>query len=373
MLQTSRIIARNGITRESRIRGTLVGAVIGDSLGSIHDTLPHSYAETASRADPLSLRAKLVRSGDQYIFRFSADSFTLFNATESLLMCPPSRLAEHFLTSLVQTYSTRGLNKSIPTSQVLSSLKQASSLKLSNNCVLPRAIACGLIDPALAPVLAGTTHAHVQAKESSLVLAKIIDRIWRAVKNEDVTQQLNDALKEHESLNKKYKILQDILKYNSEDEEETIYLQEEFRKRIGVSTAASVSLMAGLFGLMKAEQIQKKLNASDINATIAKMPAHIVALRGSERSKNILGNSNRLDAAKAFEREDAVLMDDKEFVMAVNWVLGLGGDVRTNGMVAGAIAGARWGVEGIPDEWKKYCEGVEKAEELAEMIIAKLK
>lgn len=48
--------------------------------------------------------------------------------------------------------------------------------------------------------------------------------------------------------------------------------------------------------------------------------------------------------------------------------LALGGDTDTIACMAGAIAGAHYGIEAIPQTWQKSCEGVEEADQLAERL-----
>lgn len=48
--------------------------------------------------------------------------------------------------------------------------------------------------------------------------------------------------------------------------------------------------------------------------------------------------------------------------------LALGGDTDTIACMAGAIAGAHYGVEAIPECWIRCCEGVEDADVTAEHL-----
>jgi ADP-ribosylglycohydrolase len=98
------------------------------------------------------------------------------------------------------------------------------------------------------------------------------------------------------------------------------------------------------------------------------MPAYLETLRGQDRSKNLLGNSNRLDASKAMDRETAVIENESPIAIAINWAISLGGDTRSNGCIAGALAGAYWGDEHIPDEWLIYCEGTADARLIADQL-----
>lgn len=52
----------------------------------------------------------------------------------------------------------------------------------------------------------------------------------------------------------------------------------------------------------------------------------------------------------------------------IAYSLALGGDTDTIACMAGAIAGAHYGIEAIPQPWIKYCEGSEDADMNAERL-----
>lgn len=58
----------------------------------------------------------------------------------------------------------------------------------------------------------------------------------------------------------------------------------------------------------------------------------------------------------------------ESFQESVNYAISLGGDTDTIASMAGAISGAYWGVNEIPELWKSKCEGVEEAIEFANKI-----
>ncbi|CAG5116914.1 unnamed protein product [Candidula unifasciata] len=57
-----------------------------------------------------------------------------------------------------------------------------------------------------------------------------------------------------------------------------------------------------------------------------------------------------------------------KFEQTVLYAIGLGGDTDTIATMAAAIAGALYGMEQIPKAWQIYCEGVEDAERAAEEL-----
>lgn len=52
----------------------------------------------------------------------------------------------------------------------------------------------------------------------------------------------------------------------------------------------------------------------------------------------------------------------------IAYSLALGGDTDTIACMAGAIAGAHYGIEAIPQSWIKCCEGAEDADINAERL-----
>uniref|UniRef100_A0A8C9U0S3 ADP-ribosylhydrolase ARH3 n=1 Tax=Scleropages formosus TaxID=113540 RepID=A0A8C9U0S3_SCLFO len=56
------------------------------------------------------------------------------------------------------------------------------------------------------------------------------------------------------------------------------------------------------------------------------------------------------------------------FERTVAYCLALGGDTDTIACMAGAIAGAHYGIEAVPPAWQRWCEGAEEAEVWAEHL-----
>ena len=56
------------------------------------------------------------------------------------------------------------------------------------------------------------------------------------------------------------------------------------------------------------------------------------------------------------------------FEESINYAISLGGDTDTIASMTGAISGAFWGIDNIPELWRKMCEGVEDALEFANKI-----
>lgn len=53
---------------------------------------------------------------------------------------------------------------------------------------------------------------------------------------------------------------------------------------------------------------------------------------------------------------------------AILYAISLGGDTDTIATMAGAVAGAFYGLDLIPESWQDSCEGVTDAKKFAEQI-----
>jgi poly(ADP-ribose) glycohydrolase ARH3 len=62
------------------------------------------------------------------------------------------------------------------------------------------------------------------------------------------------------------------------------------------------------------------------------------------------------------------LLQYNGFEKTIIYAISLGGDTDTMATMAGAIAGAHYGVGAISDGWKLACEGVEHAEDQAKKL-----
>ena len=347
----------------NKFRGTLLGAVVGDCIGGIQETmsLPIPFAEVASRSDPLSLRSKLVRSGDRHIFRYSADTLAIFSASRTLMKVrsgeiDPSNIELEFRSNLFAALQRRsGVFKAPSTGVLAAEIEHGNSFDPSKynfqgNCSVVRAIPCGLLDPAMAPRLAAATHTHASASDYSRYLAGMI---------QDTMYSKSPTLSKNSS---PLTIAQALASLKAEDEEEGTEIQEAFARRIGKNASASVAVAAGYFGFLKA----LKLSLED--APKFEFPKHLKELRAEDRPVNLMGNSNRLDSSRALDRESAFAYKESPVAVAINWAVSLGGDTRTNACIAGALAGGFWGEQEIPDVWRMFCEGTTEAVEISDLL-----
>ena len=362
----------------NRFRGSLVGAIVGDCLGGMHESSGsvHTFAEVASKSDPLSLRSKLIRAGDRHVFRYSSDSLSIIAASESILAYDKvsyDKLRSDFQRRLVESLrhrsgSVHSLSSSMAISELSDSLSrsesfEASKYDLQGNCGLVRGIPCGLSDPLLAPILAGSTHSHVSATEGAKLLGELVH--WLVHKfpgsQSDLFNKYPNGIISR--LQKAALLAEEV--FQKDTAEDSTEFQEIFSRRIGTGAGANVALASGWFGY------QCALIGAGRHVDTPSVPAHLPAIKADQRSVNLYGNSNRLDSERAFERESPFFQKESHIGNAINWAVSLGGDTRSNACIAGALSGAHWGMMEIPDIWLTFCEGVPIAIQLADQLAQK--
>ena len=62
------------------------------------------------------------------------------------------------------------------------------------------------------------------------------------------------------------------------------------------------------------------------------------------------------------------LQTDSAFERTIMYAISLGGDTDTIATMAGAIAGAYYGIESVPQHWIQYCEGTDDAITMAQSL-----
>ncbi len=66
----------------------------------------------------------------------------------------------------------------------------------------------------------------------------------------------------------------------------------------------------------------------------------------------------------------AAVASAESFEEALVWAINLGGDADTNGAIAGALLGARFGEDAIPERWRSVVEEADELGALAERLVA---
>jgi poly(ADP-ribose) glycohydrolase ARH3 len=88
---------------------------------------------------------------------------------------------------------------------------------------------------------------------------------------------------------------------------------------------------------------------------------------GQEQIVAELGNG--VEAINSVPTAVYAFLSHRDFEGAVGYAVSLGGDADTIGAMTGAIAGACYGLEGIPDRWRDKVENREYIEGLARKLL----
>ncbi len=91
------------------------------------------------------------------------------------------------------------------------------------------------------------------------------------------------------------------------------------------------------------------------------------AVLGNYRSYSIVPG---LDAVQCSHAALSCFMGAKTLEQAVLSAVNLGGDADTVGACTGALAGACWGLDAVPERWSRELEGYEELVQLAERVWA---
>jgi ADP-ribosylglycohydrolase len=235
-----------------------------------------------------------------------------------------------------------------------------------------RALLAGLISPDdTSEPICSATHTHVTAVQGAKLIARAVEV---AVKEERLfsSSDVDSSMAHYKKLVPKAVDLATAKEYNEEDEF-TTDLQDRFRARFGLDASSQCAVASTIFALHRTVHSLPYLNAASEEYQERILT---VARAGMEKEKrgvamNVLGNSNRLDTALLFSKLTPSIEQDLPVAIAVGWAISLGGDVRSNACLAGGLAGALWGEQGIPDEWLMFSEGTDEARHLADDLFRK--
>ncbi len=138
--------------------------------------------------------------------------------------------------------------------------------------------------------------------------------------------------------------------------------------------AAAVALAVGLDAPPGAEafleDVAARAQALDTRERLERVAALLPGASGEEVVARIGNGIEALEAVPAAIA--SALLGGDSFADAVGFAVGLGGDADTIGAMAGAVAGALHGEEGIPEEWREPTEGVDRLREFADALHARL-
>lgn len=350
-------------------------------MGARFDKSADPFAAIASRIEPSSLRNQIPRSGGRFLFPYGVDSVMLFATAESVCEALRSGVpleSASTLTPIIHdalkkrledhSRSHSSVQWGLGTRRALEG--SAADKQLRSNCGVTRSLVAGLLGHEhLAQPICGATHTHPSAIQGAQAIAR---SVHLAVSHSRLSS-LDDFsdIPSYAKIVGKAAELATQKPYIEEDEFNTI-LQDRFRARFGADASSQCAVAAAVFALHRTVHSLPHLDATskEYRARISMVSHAGEAKKKLGIAKNTLGNSNRLDAASIFAALTPSIEQDLPVALAVSWAISLGGDVRSNACLAGGIAGALWGEEGIPEEWLMFAEGTDRAREVADLLFA---
>jgi len=267
-----------------------------------------------------------------------------------------------------ETERASSIKWGVGTRHVLESGSDPSEAQLRSNCGITRALVAGLVDSSsLSGPICRATHLHESAIAGSQAIANAVSvglHATRALDESDVSFSIS-----YQKLVERAIDLAVSAPYNEEEEFE-LDLQQRFKGRFGSDASSSCAVAAAVFSVHRTIHSLPSLDVSsrEYLARIDEISKLGLAKQKQGMALNTLGNSNRLDSASLFSSLAPSIEQDLPVALAVGWAISLGGDVRSNACLAGGIAGAIWGEEGIPEEWLMFSQGVQEGRLLAEEL-----
>lgn len=375
--------AATSVELKSKFRGCILGAIVGDCMGGRFDGSIEPFAVISSRTEPSALRNQIPRSGGRTLFPFGSD--TLMLKTVGKLLVDKQRMAGGSISAedypLLESELLRKLQSTLRGKVHESSsikwgvgtrhfLEQADTPEenalLQSNCGLTRSVIAGLTDVELAGPISASTHKHHNAIAGAHIVA---EAIHQALYQGTLLDEHNVVPEHYKPIVHASRILAAGRAFSEMDDFDT-KMQHRFFNRFGRDTSAKCAIAGMVFALHRTMHSLPHVDASS-KEYLDRIRSVTVAgdlKQNSKLSRNILGNSNRLDSESLFGKLTPSIEQDLPVALAVNWALSLGGDSRSQGFLAGALAGALWGEAGIPEEWLLFSEGVEEGVRLADEL-----
>lgn len=346
----------------SRFQGSLVGAVIGDCIGAIFESQwaetidPDKVAKAISKVE-----TEAEKEEDYKIWEFTDDTAMTRSVARSLTENKgfdaedmAERFAENYFDEPERGYggSVASIFKQMKDSNYEEvfepAKKQFDGQGSYGNGGAMRIAPAALFtysqnDPAklkdLVTQITSLTHTHEQAILGAVLQSYAIDMalnssssfspeemaesliiLMSSFEQEkppgDGADQANKSDKKYSTYREKLELIKQYLKQDKEPSRLTIHHE------LGVDIAALDSVPAAVYSFLRC-------------------------------SRDIKGG---------FE-------DSNPFKRTVMYAISLGGDSDTVASMAGAIAGACYGLESIPKSWQKCCEGVDDAKDLAAKLL----
>ncbi|EER17343.1 hypothetical protein Pmar_PMAR022284 [Perkinsus marinus ATCC 50983] len=336
----SPVVSANLSVLQSRIRGMLLGAVVGDCFGTRFCDIGVNALPMAEVAESLSYRAmapSLAKlSGGQWLFRQSCNGYMMLNATKNVLNGGDSA---HLRQSFVDLINDPDMNH----------LKWGAGIGSD----LPAALFPDGEYETVFEQMAGAVPTHDVAKDRAKCLVDIARNAVRTgvcdlsiIKDSRTISALQLATPVNYS-------------------EVSMDVQRRLAARIGNDSMASTALPIVAFAI-KQGLVGEEVHGADEDADLGG-----ATLTPAMLCPDILNSSNKIDFAEQYydETENASpTYGQNEMHLILSWAISCGGDTRANACLAGAIAGATYGAEQIPHEWRVTCEGTKEALRVADRV-----
>lgn len=363
----------------SKFKGALVGAVLGDCIGAVFECLwassnavekvLKSIDELESDYDPKT-DARKVDTQHRPLWKYTDDTAMARSVAQSLIENKGFD-AKHMAKMFSEEYFEhrfRGYGGSVVT--VFSKLKEAeyadpykpAAEQFDGNGSFGNGGAMRIV-PAplfayrqndaqqlseLVEQITKITHSHPSAIDGAIFQSFAVDLALRGSKEVDIgafCDKLQKRIMEREK-----KVTKKIKKRKLEEDEadEDNHYKEATPSNFPyASITDDIRKYALQDDLPSAEDITEKLG-TDI-AAYRSVPAAVYSF---------------LRASKHIDK----LEDRNSFEKTIIYAITLGGDTDTIATMAGAIAGAWYGIEAIPRSWQASCESVEDALKFAEQL-----
>lgn len=333
-----------------KFRGTLVGALVGDCLGSnyegVSSTLPWGEVTDYTLERIKDEKEPIHYTDDTAMTRAICKSLTEEKKYDNRSMA--KAFVQEFFKEPGRGYGAavgtvfKRLRDTNPEDVTLPARSQFDGQGSYGNGAAMRISPVALYSRSSSEVQKNAqenaliTHAHINGVNGAVLQA---EAVFKALPLEP--PNLNT-----------YKFIDDLLEVAKKLEEE--YKESSKEKEDGGHISTSSPQKKPFSYFKKLKEMKELLNKGE---TLE--PETVV---------ETFGNGIRAEEAVPAAIFSFLHKGRESFQESVNYAISLGGDTDTIASMAGAISGAYWGVNEIPELWKSKCEGVEEAIEFANKI-----
>ncbi|EER06705.1 hypothetical protein Pmar_PMAR021297 [Perkinsus marinus ATCC 50983] len=314
-------------------------------------------AEVAEMISYRAMAPSLAKlSGNQWLFRLSCNGYMMLKATENVLDGGDSAVLRQSFVDLINDPSMNHLKWGAGIGSVLLGDAPKSNT-LRGNTVMMRSLSAALFPEGEYERIFEQMAEAVPVQEVAKARAKCLVDVARNSLETGVCDL--SLIKDSRTIS----ALQ--LATPANYDEVSMDIQRRLAARVGHDSMASTTLPVVAFA------IKQGLVGGEVHSNDEDTELGGASLDPSMFSANILNMSNRIDFAEQFYDETdnaSPTFGQNEMHMILSWAISCGGDTRANACLAGALAGATYGVEQIPHEWRVTCEGTKVALSVADRV-----